>query len=453
MALGILNAGPYAFLDDAPLEERRTQAVLTRRGLDQRTADDLGALDPDAVARVRDEAWPQPQSAEEVHEALTWMGYVTADEAGDAGWSDWLVSLATAGRVVRDGDRWFATEADRDPKTVLRGRLEALGPVTSDDPLLRVLEGEGHVLRTRLGGTTVFCDRRLLARIHRYTVERLRQQIEPVSAATYLRFLSCWQHQDPQYQLEGPAGVAEVVRKLAGFELTAVAWERDVLAPRVRDYRQSFLDQLTLSGEVVWGRLWGQGLAPARSTPLCLVPRSELRDHLAVAGPVPQTDLHGPAAAILEHLQRHGATFPQELEQAVGLLPSYFEQGLSELISLGLIQCDSFAALRQFFRAPSKRRGAVAAVGRWSPFRPHGGEPPVRQPAQVEFVASPGATCCGCSAPWSCAARYAAAASCRAATVSTSASTRRSPCCARCGSATAPSYGWPPPIRSTCAGS
>src|SRR5262249_24531490 len=135
-ARGILNAMPYAFLDDAPLEERRTQAVMSRRTLDPRTADTLGALDPDAVARVREEAWPQPESAEEAHEALLWMGYVSGAEARTHGWLDWLAELRAGGRVVveteglpdEDG-RLFAVEASREPEVVLRWRLEALGPV------------------------------------------------------------------------------------------------------------------------------------------------------------------------------------------------------------------------------------------------------------------------------------------------------------------------------------
>src|SRR5439155_12675108 len=126
-ARGILSSQPYTFLDDAPLEERRTQAVMTRRGLDHRTADEIGALDPAAIARVREEAWPQPADVEEAHEALLGVGYVAADEAAE--WMPWLDDRAVAGRAVRDGDRWFATEASRDPKAVLRGRLEAVGPV------------------------------------------------------------------------------------------------------------------------------------------------------------------------------------------------------------------------------------------------------------------------------------------------------------------------------------
>src|SRR6185295_16560779 len=161
-ARGILSAQPYSFLDDAPLEERRTQAVMARRVLDVKTADDIGALDPDAIARVREEAWPQPASAEEVHEALLWMGYVTAEEGRP--WQSWLDELASGGRVALEGDRWFAVEATREPRAVLRGRMEALGPVVSDDPLLRELEAEGVVLRVRLDGGAAWCDRRLLAR-------------------------------------------------------------------------------------------------------------------------------------------------------------------------------------------------------------------------------------------------------------------------------------------------
>ncbi len=203
-ARGILNAMPYAFLDDAPLEERRTQAVATRRSLDPATADTLGALDPDAVERVRQEAWPQPEDAEEVHESLLWMGYVTANEVERSGWGEWIAELEQASRVVREGGRWFAVEASREPKAVLRGRLEALGPVVArndesisgaDDPRwLGELETEGVVLRCRVGGAEAWCDRRLLARIHRYTLDRLRREIEPVTAAQFWCFLAAWQH-------------------------------------------------------------------------------------------------------------------------------------------------------------------------------------------------------------------------------------------------------------------
>ena len=73
-------------------------------GRNEASADTLGALDPDAVARVREEAWPQPESAEEVHEALLWMGYASASEVEDSGWREWIDELEGELRVVREGD-------------------------------------------------------------------------------------------------------------------------------------------------------------------------------------------------------------------------------------------------------------------------------------------------------------------------------------------------------------
>ena len=177
------------------------------------TADTLGALDPgrSRACAKRGRSRPTPRN----HEALLWMGYVT-DEEGRP-WQEWLDALAADGRVVVEDDRWFATEAKRDPKAVLRGRMEALGPVFSDDPLMVHLEAEGVVLRVRIDGAAAWCDRRLLARIHRYTLNRLRKEIEPVTAAQFLHFLACWQHVDPAYSSRA-RGVAAVVEQLAGFE-------------------------------------------------------------------------------------------------------------------------------------------------------------------------------------------------------------------------------------------
>ena len=366
-SLGILSAQPYSFLDDAPLEERRTQAVVTRRTLDVKTADELGALDPEAILRVRDEAWPQPQDVEEVHEALLWMGFVTVEEGRT--WQPWLEELALAKRVVLEGDRWFAAEASRDPKDVWRGRLEALGPVFSDDPVLLELEAAGSVLRGRFEGKTGWCDRRLLARIHRYTLDRLRREIEPVTAAEFLRFLACWQHVDEEHRLEGPRGVAEAVRQLAGFEIPAAAWEASVLPARVKGYRREWLDQLTLSGEAAWGRLFGAGAAPIRTTPICLVPRDDLDSWLGLTQPPDPSALSGAAHDVYDTLAARGATFPQELARLAKLLPAHLEMGLGELIAQGVLTCDSFGALRWLIVPPSRRRGPMSTVGRWSLFR------------------------------------------------------------------------------------
>ncbi len=366
-ARGILSAQPYAFLDDALLEERRTQAVASRRALDPRDADEIGALDPEAIARVREEAWPAPENAEEIHEALLWMGYVTTGEA--RAWAGWLEELRIQGRVVCEDERWRAVEASRDPLVVLRGRLEALGPIVSDDPHLPELEAQGVVLRTRFDGQQGWCERRLLARIHRSTIDRLRSEIAPVSAAELLRFLAAWQHVDEAHRLEGPRGVVEVVRQLAGFEIPAAAWEAHVLPARVRSYRREWLDQATLSGEVAWGRLWGGGASAIRTTPICLVPRDQLDEWTALAGPPPHDRLSTAAATLHDAIAARGALFPQELARTARLLPSHVELGVGELIGLGRITCDAFAGLRQLIVPPSRRRRPVVTVGRWSLFR------------------------------------------------------------------------------------
>jgi ATP-dependent Lhr-like helicase len=376
-AHGILAAQPYAFLDDAPLEERRTQAVFTRRTLNAASADDLGALDPEAIRRVREEAWPEPQSAEELHEALLWMGFVTVREASD--WGDWLAELRAAGRVVRDGDRWFAAEASRDPKAILRGRLEALGPIESDDPLLFELEAEGTVLRGRFEGRPGWCNRRLLARIHRYTLERLRKEIEPVTADEFLRFLAAHQHVDEEHHLDGPRGVAEVVRQLAGFELPAVAWEASVLPARVRHYKREWLDQLTLSGEIAWGRLWGSGAAAIRTTPLCLLPREELDAWTSLARPFDASSLVHPAAPLYAILRDRGAMFPQELMRRTSLSAADFDEGLGHLVAAGIATCDHYGALRALVVPSTRRWLRDTASGRWSFFR-RGAEPELATP-------------------------------------------------------------------------
>jgi ATP-dependent Lhr-like helicase len=388
-ARGILASQPYTFLDDAPLEERRTQAVMTRRILDVRTAEEVGALDADAVARVKEEAWPRPENAEEVHEALLWMGYVAAAEA--EAWRPWLDALLLARRVVREGDRWFAVEAPRDPKAVLRGRLEALGPIfaepgSAEEPLLLQLESEGVVLRTRIAGRQAWCDRRLLARIQRYTLDRLRREIEPVTAAQFLRFLSCWQHVDPEHRLDGPAGVAEVIRQLAGFEVPAAAWEGSVLPARVRGYRREWLDQLALAGEVAWGRLWGSADSPVRRTPMALVPRAELETWTALAAGTERPAPGSTAGEVLGVLNQRGALFVQEIARVLRLPMASVEEALRALVAQGRITCDSFGGLRWLLLPSWRRRSAGLSSGRWSRIDT-GGEAAGDAAAQAQFVA------------------------------------------------------------------
>jgi ATP-dependent helicase Lhr and Lhr-like helicase len=411
-ARGILNSERYTFLDDAPLEERRTQAVLSRRTIDPKMLDNLGALDPAAVERVREEAWPQPESSEDVHDALTWLGFVTDEEA--ASWLPWLVDLAGQNRVVHADGRWRAIDGPTDLKTILLGRLEGLGPVFEGDPrislvelegrvnasgnesgampaalgghdagtdmatqgsghgtlmLLLELEKDGAILRTRLDGKTAWCERRLLARIHRSTVEKLRREIEPVSAGEFLQFLACWQHVDEEFLLEGPRGVAEVLAQLAGFEARPRTWEAHILPRRVRDYRREWLDEVTMSGEFAWGRLWGSAASAIRVTPIAIIPREQLDDWLALSEEPKTERMSGPAADLLQAMQAGGPMFPQSLPKAANLVPAHVEMGLADLLARGLVTCDSFAAVRQMITPPSRRRHALPPVGRWCCFR------------------------------------------------------------------------------------
>ncbi len=319
-ARGILTSPPYTFLDDAPLEERRTRAVLTRRILDPRTADELGALDADAVARVRDEAWPRPENAEEVHEALLWMGYVAAAEAGP--WQAWLDELAAARRVVRDGDRYFAVEASREPKAVLRGRLEALGPIfvepgSDDEALLLQLEAEGVVLRARIDGRSAWCDRRLLARIQRYTLDRLRREIEPVTAAQFLRFLCCWQHVDPTIasKARGASPSGRAARRLRGAGRGVGGQRAPGAGPRLQArlarpavaQRASRLGPLLGSSAIAGAADAGRARAARAARDLGALAAATVR-------PAP-----GPTAEeVLGVLRARGAVFVQELVARAG---------------------------------------------------------------------------------------------------------------------------------------
>jgi ATP-dependent Lhr-like helicase len=263
--------------------------------------------------------------------------------------------------------------------------MEAVGPVESDDPVLAELEAEGSVLRTRIAGRQAWCNRRLLARIHRYTLDRLRKEIEPVTAAQFLRFLAAWQHADPEHRVEGPGGLAQVLDRLAGFDVPAAAWEGSVLPARVRGYRRDWLDQLTLSGEFVWGRLWGSGASPIRRTPISIVRREHLDEWTALASAEAARDPSGTALEVFEALAGRGAVFLSDLSRAVKMPPAFLEAGLSELIALGRVTCDSYAGLRWLIVPASKRRSSGFPGGRWTVLERRAA--PDAAAASAEFVA------------------------------------------------------------------
>jgi len=332
----LLNANPYAFLDDAPLEERRTRAVQLRRGLPPEAVEDAGALDEAAIALAAEEVAPTVRDADELHDALLalWLVPEHRGEALAPGARDWFGALVQTGRacrlrwelpdahgIVHTHAAWVATERLGVARAILGEDVEAVpmiatpswaktmareeainkvvsahldhrGPVSTHalaldlglpaaDTLaaLLALEGDGAILRgsfTAAAGhgarktvrealaaaddgdllaNTEWCNRRVLARIHRLTLAKLRREIEPVSAAALMRFYLRWQRVAKNTQLIGADGLARIVEQLQGFETAAGAWEREILPARLYGYEASWLDQMCLAGQVVWCRL------------------------------------------------------------------------------------------------------------------------------------------------------------------------------------------------------
>lgn len=441
LALEVLSARPYAYLDDAPLEERRTQAVMSRRWLDPQTASDIGKLDQEAIQRVRDEAWPDATNTDELHDVMLWLTFLTDEEVSrHPGWRELLAALSEQRRVTRlvahasetaGHTLWVPAERipllrgvfpnaqlhptieapeaynkpwDKDAAVIeiVRGRLEGLGPVTaaaiasslnlpqSDIAIaLAALQAEGFAMRGQFSmNAEEWCERRLLARIHRYTVKRLRAEIEPIAASDYLRFLFEWQRVTPEGRMEGPDAVGAVLGQLEGFEAPASAWETEILPSRISEYEPAWLDEQCLAGRFVWTRLahrtarkgdGERGAAPVRSTPISLLARRNLKVWSSLSGEPDTSGLSVRARVVAEYIQEHGASFFDEIADAAGLLPSQAEEALAELVALGIVNSDSFGGLRALLvpsdrRRPSgggkrRRRAALFGMdtaGRWA---------------------------------------------------------------------------------------
>jgi ATP-dependent helicase Lhr and Lhr-like helicase len=436
LALEVLSARPYAYLDDAPLEERRTQAVMSRRWLDPQSAADIGQLDADAIRRVREEAWPDATNADELHDALSWLTCLTeAEAAAGPGWPELLAALAAQRRVtlLEGGTVRLWVSAERLPLfqalypgarcapavvtpaaqqrewnaesaliEVVRGRLEASGPTTAAalaaslglatariDSALAALQAEGFAMRgaftTPANNPNEWCERRLLARIHRYTVKRLRAEIEPIEARDFLRFLFEWQRVTPTGRMEGPDAVGAILAQLEGFEAPASAWETEILPSRISEYEPAWLDEQCLAGRFLWTRLSSRrsdperGAAPVRATPIVLLARRNLRLWSTLSLAADAVNLSAGAQRVAAFLATHGASFFDEITAGSGLLPAQAEESLAELVALGLVNSDSFAGLRALLVPPDRRRPAMGgrrrrrialfgmdAAGRWS---------------------------------------------------------------------------------------
>jgi ATP-dependent Lhr-like helicase len=482
----ILNANPYAYLDDAPLEERRARAVQMRRMLPEAVLNEVGRLDQLAIARVREEARPDVRDSDELHDSLQTLVAVPEEIADEdwqetiASWAPLIAELMEAWRAVRAksaapakeaghpaklGERRYivaserakdfalifpeaqfevtppelpSNAASRDDAVLamLTGWMMHCGPVTAaalsywlglpaadvEKALLR-LEASGSILRGNFTGlqaknpaqakeagtghpasaavnqsaqaeslsselqTVEWCERRLLARIHHLTVATLRKQVEPVTAAQFMRWLLRWQHVAPQSQLSGERGLLEAVRQLQGFEIPANAWEKQVLASRINNYDPAALDQLCLTGAVGWGRLsphpatledsteGRRRVVPTSVAPITFFVREDsdwmqprIEDEQGF-----ERVLSEGARAVLEFLRRRGASFFADIVRSTSRLKAEIETALWELVAAGMVTADGFDNLRSLIN-PRRRLGLGSSKaprprhtpGRWS---------------------------------------------------------------------------------------
>ncbi len=429
----ILNANPYAYLDDAPLEERRARAVTLRRTT-RTDGDGTGILDAAAIAEVAETSWPLVRDADELHDALATL--IVLPPVG--AWSAWFEELVAARRAtaLAHGAEGLWTCAERLalariafpgvaatpeiaavasthalPETreaafaeVLRGWLESSGPLTVsglasqfavDETLvtsaLLQLEAEGQVLHGRFSGgkDEEWCNRRVLARIHRLTLGLLRREIEPVSTADYVRFLQRWQHVAPGSRLHGIDGTLHVIKQLEGYEIPAAAWEASILPARVAGYKREFLDHLCYSGEVMWGRLSPhpalsvdvakgerqRKVRPTKLAPIAMIAREDAESLIVARDGEQNAALSHAAREVLEEIGRRGAPFFMDVVRGTKRLPSEVEEALWQLVAAGLVTADGFDALRALIDAKRRlgekglRARPRSSGGRWTLLR------------------------------------------------------------------------------------
>jgi len=443
----ILNANPYAFLDDAPLEERRARAVQLRRMLPEAVLNEVGRLDQDAIAQVREQARPEVRDADELHDTLQTLVALPEELPEESwqravlGWLPYMAELLESWRAVRVavGERNYFVASERAADfslifpeaqfevsppdlpsrsasredallAMVNGWMMHLGPTTAaavscllgvaakeiEQALLR-LEASGIILRGNFTGSATgnephnceWCERRLLSRIHHLTVASLRKQIEPVTAAQYMRWLLRWQHVAPQAQAAGERGLLEVVRQLQGFEVPANAWERCILAARVGNYDPAHLDQLCLTGAVGWGRLSphpatledaGESkrrVVPTSVAPITLFVREDadwMQPRSIESDQRQERLLSESGRSGLELLRRRGASFFADIVRGTGKPKAEVETALWELVAAGLVTADGFQNLRTLIH-PHQRNGSQTSrnsvkprntAGRWS---------------------------------------------------------------------------------------
>lgn len=453
----IINARPYAFLDDAPFEERRTNAIRNRSWADPAEAKDFSLLDVDAIARSREEAWPYVSCAEELHDALLTLGYITEKEFAKREYGRWQEQLEKDQRLVKLNSHpnklWIATELfplldtifselsehvelpelllkqewteEKALIEIVRGRLEGLGPINASqlveelqldykkiDAALIALEVEGFVIqgnftnscsdelldKENAGKEIEWCERRLLQRIHRYTIDSHRKAIKPVSLEIFTEFLFDQHQLIPVKEesaarglsLDGQTQLQNALNLMDGIASPAAAWEADIYPARIKNYDPNWLDVMCISGKVTWGRYSlpisssrpgkKKTIGPIKSTPITLASRQNLDIWQALA----KTQLNeepiehsGIAQRIERDLKEHGASFFDQIQSRTGMLKTQLEEGIAELVSYGRICSDSYTGLRALLTPTNRKLSAhkrhnrkamfgVEDAGRWS---------------------------------------------------------------------------------------
>lgn len=403
----ILNANPYAFLDDAPLEERRARAVEMRRTLPEKMLNEIGKLDPAAIEEVENQVKPDIRNADELHD---FMQTVIAFPDNMNSWQLFTDQLVTERRIksfeYENKKFWFAVEKqaifysiyselqhpDRENNllNMVRGWMQHQGPRTSHelasklslqpsevDQALIKLEASGQILRGqfRQMEQLEWCERRILARIHSLTLGHLRKKIEPVSPAQFMQWLLKWQHVEPGTQLTTESGLLELIRQLQGFEIPANAWEREIFPKRIKHYSSMMLDQLCLSGVIGWGRLspnaneGDKKVKPSSVTPITFFIRDEA--DWVIANNKLLVNLSHVAQEVHAFLQQKGASFFSDITKGVNHLKAEIETALWELVAAGWVTADSFDNLRALI--DSRRRAGIRGArkarfctGRWT---------------------------------------------------------------------------------------
>ena len=402
---------------------------------------------------MKEEAWPQARTPDELHDALIIHGFIAQTEGEANHWDGFFDGLVAERRATRLWVKdhlvlWIATErismfkavfsdAEIDPehelpahigqekwsfeealREITRGRLEALGPVivtqlaqaiglpeSKIEQALIALEVEGFVFRGKFTpglGVEEWCERRYLQRIHKYTMESLRQGIEPVSVQDFMRFLFAHHNMRAEDRPTGPGTLQKMLDQLEGYEAPAAAWESELIPSRIAEYDPVWLDALCMSGRILWGRFnrptatssRGRKAGPVKRTPICLVSRTHADLWREIArDEAKEEKLSHPAQIIMDYLEKHGASFFGDMASNTSLLKAQVESGLAELVGRGRVTSDGYVGLRALltpnYNKPNrwrKHRKAVFGVeqaGRWSLMR-NGQEP---QTNKLDFEA------------------------------------------------------------------